>query len=237
MTHLLSVNDVSKTYKTSIGMVNVLDRINFFLKEGEFVIIFGPSGVGKSTFLNIIGTFEKPSSGKILYKNLDMYSLSDSQISSIRNKEIGFVFQSFNLINRMTVKENIELPAILYNIKEEERTQRVKALLFNLGLEKKIDNKPFELSGGEQQRVAIARALINKPSMVLADEPTGNLDTEISMDVCNILRETTKENSTSVIMVTHNKELLSFADRIIYMNNCYKNINEYENYSDKKIKK
>lgn len=237
MTHLLSVNDVSKTYKTSIGMVNVLDRINFFLKEGEFVIIFGPSGVGKSTFLNIIGTFEKPSSGKILYKNIDMYSLSDSQISSIRNKEIGFVFQSFNLINRMTVKENIELPAILYNIKEEERTQRVKALLFNLGLEKKIDNKPFELSGGEQQRVAIARALINKPSMVLADEPTGNLDTEISMDVCNILRETTKENSTSVIMVTHNKELLSFADRIIYMNNSHKNINEYENYSDKKIKK
>ena len=184
----LEVNDITKVFVTSAGIFEALRGISFVIKRGEFVSIVGPSGSGKSTLLNMIGALDRPTSGKVYIDGIDIFSLRDGEIASMRNKLIGFIFQSFNLINRSTVQKNVELPAIISDMSKQERNRRAFMLLETLGVADKAKFKTSSLSGGQQQRVAIARALINNQTMILADEPTGNLDTTTGNEVFALLK-------------------------------------------------
>ena len=213
----LEVNDITKVFATKAGIFVALKGISFVINRGEFVSIVGPSGSGKSTLLNIIGALDRPTSGKVYIDGIDIFSLRDGDIAAMRNKLIGFIFQSFNLINRSTVQKNVELPAIISDMKKQERKRRALLLLESLGVADKAKLKTSNLSGGQQQRVAIARALINNPTMVLADEPTGNLDTKTGNEVFDLLRILSTKFRRNVIFVTHNQELAKKTDRIIYI--------------------
>ncbi|HEY6949219.1 MAG TPA: ABC transporter ATP-binding protein [Nitrososphaeraceae archaeon] len=213
----LEVNDITKVFATKAGIIEALKGISFVINRGEFVSIVGPSGSGKSTLLNIIGALDRPTSGKVYIDGIDIFSLRDGDIAAMRNKLIGFIFQSFNLINRSTVQKNVELPAIISDMKKQERKRRALLLLESLGVADKVKLKTSSLSGGQQQRVAIARALINNPTMVLADEPTGNLDTKTGNEVFDLLRILSTKFRRNVIFVTHNQELAKKTDRIIYI--------------------
>jgi len=212
----LSVENLSKVYTTgSGGKFIALKKVNFSIKKGEFVSIIGPSGSGKSTLLNLIGALDKPSYGKVFIDGIDISSLNDSDITNIRSSKIGFIFQSYNLINRTTVKKNVELPAVLLGVSKEERNRRVKKLLEFLGIDDKINQKAYNLSGGQQQRVAVARSLVNNPTIILADEPTGNLDSKTGDEIFNLLKKLSHKFGRTVIMVTHNPELAAQTDRSI----------------------
>jgi putative ABC transport system ATP-binding protein len=213
----LEVNDITKVYATKAGIFEALRGISFVINRGEFVSIVGPSGSGKSTLLNIIGALDRPTSGKIYIDGIDIFSLRDGEIAAIRNKLIGFIFQSFNLINRSTVLKNVELPAIIGDMSKQERKRRALLLLDALGVADKARLKTSNLSGGQQQRVAIARALINNPTMVLADEPTGNLDTKTGNEVFDLLKILSSKFRRNIIFVTHNQELAKKTDRTIYI--------------------
>lgn len=213
----LEVNDITKVFATKAGIFEALKGISFVINRGEFVSIVGPSGSGKSTLLNIIGALDRPTSGKVYIDGIDIFSLRDGDIAAMRNKLIGFIFQTFNLINRSTVQKNVELPAIISDMKKQERKRRALLLLESLGVADKAKLKTSNLSGGQQQRVAIARALINNPTMVLADEPTGNLDTKTGNEVFDLLRILSNKFRRNVIFVTHNQELAKKTDRIIYI--------------------
>jgi putative ABC transport system ATP-binding protein len=213
----LEVNDITKVFATKAGVIEALKGISFVINRGEFVSIVGPSGSGKSTLLNIIGALDRPTSGKVYIDGIDIFSLRDGDIAAMRNKLIGFIFQSFNLINRSTVQKNVELPAIISDMRKQERKRRALLLLESLGVADKARLKTSSLSGGQQQRVAIARALINNPTMVLADEPTGNLDTKTGNEVFDLLRILSNKFRRNVIFVTHNQELAKKTDRIIYI--------------------
>jgi putative ABC transport system ATP-binding protein len=213
----LEVNDITKVFQTKAGIFEALKGISFVINRGEFVSIVGPSGSGKSTLLNIIGALDRPTSGKVYIDGIDIFSLRDGEIAAMRNKLIGFIFQSFNLINRSTVQKNVELPAIISDMSKQERKRRALLLLESLGVAEKARLKTSSLSGGQQQRVAIARALINNPTMVLADEPTGNLDTKTGNEVFDLLRVLSTKFRRNVIFVTHNQELAKKTDRIIYI--------------------
>jgi len=213
----LEVNDITKVFATKAGVLEALKGISFVINRGEFVSIVGPSGSGKSTLLNIIGALDRPTSGKVYIDGIDIFSLRDGDIAAMRNKLIGFIFQSFNLINRSTVQKNVELPAIISDMSKQERKRRALLLLESLGVADKARFKTSSLSGGQQQRVAIARALINNPTMVLADEPTGNLDTKTGNEVFDLLRVLSTKFRRNVIFVTHNQELAKKTDRIIYI--------------------
>ena len=213
----LEVNDITKVFQTKAGIFEALKGISFVINRGEFVSIVGPSGSGKSTLLNIIGALDRPTSGKVYIDGIDIFSLRDGDIAAMRNKLIGFIFQSFNLINRSTVQKNVELPAIISDMRKQERKRRALLLLESLGVADKARLKTSSLSGGQQQRVAIARALINNPTMVLADEPTGNLDTKTGNEVFDLLRILSNKFRRNVIFVTHNQELAKKTDRIIYI--------------------
>ena len=213
----LEVNDITKVFATKAGVLEALKGISFVINRGEFVSIVGPSGSGKSTLLNIIGALDRPTSGKVYIDGIDIFSLRDGDIAAMRNKLIGFIFQSFNLINRSTVQKNVELPAIISDMRKQERKRRALLLLESLGVADKARLKTSSLSGGQQQRVAIARALINNPTMVLADEPTGNLDTKTGNEVFDLLRILSNKFRRNVIFVTHNQELAKKTDRIIYI--------------------
>jgi putative ABC transport system ATP-binding protein len=213
----LEVNDITKVFATKAGIIEALRGISFVINRGEFVSIVGPSGSGKSTLLNIIGALDRPTSGKVYIEGIDIFSLRDGDIAAMRNKLIGFIFQSFNLINRSTVQKNVELPAIISDMRKQERKRRALLLLESLGVADKARLKTSSLSGGQQQRVAIARALINNPTMVLADEPTGNLDTKTGNEVFDLLRILSNKFRRNVIFVTHNQELAKKTDRIIYI--------------------
>ena len=213
----LEVNGITKVFATKAGIFEALKGISFVINRGEFVSIVGPSGSGKSTLLNIIGALDRPTSGKVYIDGIDIFSLRDGDIAAMRNKLIGFIFQSFNLINRSTVQKNVELPAIISDMKKQERKRRALLLLESLGVADKAKLKTSNLSGGQQQRVAIARALINNPTMVLADEPTGNLDTKTGNEVFDLLRILSTKFRRNVIFVTHNQELAKKTDRIIYI--------------------
>ncbi|MDQ4072974.1 MAG: ABC transporter ATP-binding protein [Thermoproteota archaeon] len=214
---ILNVKDVSKIYESSAGETTVLEDISFTIKKGEFVSIVGPSGSGKSTLLNIIGALDRPSSGNVFLKDIDMFSLSDREMAKMRNRLIGFIFQSYNLINRTSVLRNVEIPAIIANMDKNERRERALKLLQILNIGEKADLKPLNLSGGQQQRVAIARALMNNPAIVLADEPTGNLDTKTGEDVFRLLKLLSSRYRRTIIMVTHNPDLAKETDRVIYI--------------------
>ena len=213
----LEVNDITKVFVTSAGIFEALRGISFVIKRGEFVSIVGPSGSGKSTLLNMIGALDRPTSGKVYIDGIDIFSLRDGEIASMRNKLIGFIFQSFNLINRSTVQKNVELPAIISDMSKQERNRRALMLLETLGVADKAKFKTSSLSGGQQQRVAIARALINNPTMILADEPTGNLDTATGNEVFALLKNLSSKFRRTIIMVTHNPELADKTDKIIYI--------------------
>ncbi|MFW6013953.1 MAG: ABC transporter ATP-binding protein [Candidatus Nanoarchaeia archaeon] len=194
--------------------VPALRGLNFIVKEGEFVSIIGPSGSGKSTAMNMIGVLDFPSKGKIYLEGKDITTLSESDLAQIRGKKIGFIFQQFNLINTLSAIENVMLPMIFQGIDEDERVQKATKLLELVELGKRMDHKPTELSGGQQQRVAIARALANDPDVVLADEPTGNLDSKTGTNVLGFLKKLNREKGKTVVMVTHDAKLAMEADRI-----------------------
>lgn len=213
----LEAINITKVFATKAGVVEALRGINFVINKGEFVSIVGPSGSGKSTLLNIIGALDRPTTGEIYIDGVNIFSLKDAEIATTRNKLIGFIFQSFNLISRSTVQKNVELPAIIGELEEQERKRRALLLLDSLGIADKAKLRTLSLSGGQQQRVAIARALINNPTMVLADEPTGNLDTKTGNEVFALLQNLSKKFRRTIIMVTHNQELANKTDRTIYI--------------------
>ena len=213
----LRVENISKVFNSGAGRLIALRKISFSVNKGELVAITGPSGSGKSTLLNIIGALDRPSYGKLFVNNVDVFSLSDTQIARIRNSLIGFIFQSYNLINRSTVLKNIEIPGIIAGMNGKERHFRALKLLEMLGIKDKANQKPVSLSGGQQQRVAIARSLINNPTIILADEPTGNLDTKTGKEVFGLLKLLSSKYRRTIIMVTHNHELAKETDRIIHI--------------------
>jgi len=215
--HALRVENLSKIYDNSAGRVVALDKVSFTIKKGEFVSIVGPSGSGKSTVLNMIGALDRPTSGKISIDGIDMFSMNDSEIATMRNKRIGFIFQSFNLINRTTVLKNVKLPGLIAGMPHDVADFRALKILEALSIADKKNQKPVNLSGGQQQRVAIARSLINNPSIILADEPTGNLDTKTGDDVFAMLKNLSHKFKRTIIMVTHNPELAELSDRSILL--------------------
>lgn len=213
----LKMESVSKVFKSPAGDLVALKEISFAVRKGEFISIVGPSGSGKSTLLNIIGALDRPSYGRVFIDNVDIFSLNDSQVAQMRNSLIGFIFQSFNLINRTSVQKNVEIPAIISGMNSEERHRRSLKLLRILGIEDKASLKPVNLSGGQQQRVAIARSLMNNPAIILADEPTGNLDSKTGEEVFDLLRMLANKFKRTIVFVTHNPELASRTDRTIFI--------------------
>lgn len=211
----LTVQNLSKVYDSAAGKVIALDNISFSIKKGEFVSIVGPSGSGKSTLLNMVGALDRPSSGQVYINGIDIFSLDDSAIATMRNNLIGFIFQSFNLINRTTVLKNVKLPGTIAGMSASEANERALKILDYLGIADKATQKPINLSGGQQQRVAIARALVTNPAIILADEPTGNLDTKTGEDVFDLLKMLSHKFKRTIIMVTHNPELAESTDRSI----------------------
>lgn len=213
----LKVENLSKIYDSTAGRVVALDKVSFAIKKGEFVSVVGPSGSGKSTVLNMIGALDRPTSGKIYIDGIDIFSLNDSEIATMRNSRIGFIFQSFNLINRTTVQKNVKLPGLIAGMSNAEANSRSLKILEALGIADKKNQKPVNLSGGQQQRVAIARSLINNPTIILADEPTGNLDTKTGDDVFDMLKMLSHKFKRTIVMVTHNPELAESTDRSILL--------------------
>ena len=214
---IIKLDNVWKIYKMGEVEVPALRGLNLQIKRGEFVAVQGASGSGKSTALNSIGCLDVPTRGKVYLEGRDISKLSESELAQIRGKKIGFIFQQFNLINTLTALENVTLPMIFQNISYEERRNKAKKLLEMGELGDRIMHKPTELSGGEQQRVAIARSLANDPEVILADEPTGNLDSKTGESVINFLEKLHKEKKTTVIMVTHDSGLAHHAQRIEYL--------------------
>ena len=206
--------DVIKHYRMGDERVAALDGISLEIKTGEFVAIMGPSGSGKSTMMNILGCLDRPSSGSYLLNGQEVATLSDDELARTRNKRIGFVFQNFNLLSRVSAWENVALPLVYAGVAEKERLNRAAALLDSVGLTARKNHLPNELSGGQRQRVAIARALINDPSIIMADEPTGNLDSRSSVEIMNIFGELYKQGKT-VILVTHEPDIAEYAKRVI----------------------
>ncbi|HLI46303.1 MAG TPA: ABC transporter ATP-binding protein [Geobacterales bacterium] len=215
MPGIIELKEVHKIYKLGSVSVNALNGINLVINKGEFISIVGPSGSGKTTMLNLIGLLDRPTAGKVFFESRDVSSLSDNELSRLRAEKIGFVFQTFNLIPSLTAKENVELAAAFSNkVKDPER--KAEELLELMDLKSRMNHKPNQLSGGEQQRVAIARALMNDPLVLLADEPTGNLDSKTSMELLEIFKKLNSEGLTLVV-VTHNLSIANEAGRIIYL--------------------
>jgi len=214
MKPVIELNQVSKTYKMDSVEVQALNDVNLEINNKEFVAIMGPSGSGKSTLLSLIGCLDRPSSGKILLDGIDISKLNDSELARIRGKKIGFVFQSFNLYPTLTARGNVELPMVIVEQDKKTREKRALELLKNVGLEGRANHLPSQLSGGERQRVAIARALANSPSLLLADEPTGNIDSKAGKELLKIFVDLNKEGKT-IVIVTHDKNIASRAKRIV----------------------
>jgi putative ABC transport system ATP-binding protein len=213
---MIYTNDLWKTYEMGAEQVHALRGVNLEIQRGEYVAIMGPSGSGKSTLMNLIGCLDSPSKGKYWLNNQEVSELDDDELARIRNKEIGFVFQTFNLLARATALHNVELPLIYAGMKSEERIERSKAALKAVNLENRMHHKPNELSGGQRQRVAIARALVNNPSIILADEPTGNLDSQTGNEIMALFAELHSRGNT-IILVTHEHDIAEYAHRVVYI--------------------
>ncbi len=212
---LIEVEHAIKTYQTGEESFNALDDVSLCVEEGEFVAIMGASGSGKSTFMNMVGTLDKPNSGSYRLDGVDVFSLSSNELSDIRNLKIGFVFQGFNLISRTSALDNVELPMIYKGIPEQERHERARKALKIVGLEKREDHMPNQMSGGQQQRVAIARAIVNDAPLILADEPTGNLDTKTSIEIMEFFVNLNKETGKTIVLVTHEPDIAEYCGRIV----------------------
>ncbi|HMO22398.1 MAG TPA: ABC transporter ATP-binding protein [Candidatus Melainabacteria bacterium] len=211
---LIELNKVMRTYELGGQPVHALKEVDLTIGDGEFVAIMGASGSGKSTLMNIIGCLDKPSSGTYSLEGVELQYYSDDELAEVRNRKIGFVFQQFNLLPRMTALENVMLPLIYGGIEREVRSERAERYLKLVGLGDRVQHRPSELSGGQQQRVSIARALVNQPQILLADEPTGALDSSTSAEIMNLLDEMYRDGLT-VILVTHDQEVASYAKRVI----------------------
>ncbi len=214
MEQVITIKDVKKIYQVGFQEVNALAGINLSINRNEYVAIMGPSGSGKSTLMNIIGCLDTPSLGEYWLNGSDVSSLEDEALAAIRNKEIGFIFQTFNLLPRYNALENVAVPLIYAGINRETRVELAKKALTQVGLHDRMDHKPNELSGGQRQRVAIARALVNKPSIILADEPTGNLDSKTSEEIMRLLGDLHKKGNT-IVLVTHEEDIALHAKRIV----------------------
>ncbi len=212
---LIEVKDAVKTYQTGEDSFNALNGVSLNVDKGEFVAIMGASGSGKSTFMNMVGTLDKPNSGSYYLEGIDVLSLNANELSDIRNLKMGFVFQGFNLISRTSALENVELPMIYKGIPEEKRIKLAKEALKIVGLENREDHMPNQMSGGQQQRVAIARAIVNDPPLILADEPTGNLDTKTSIEVMEFFVRLNKEMGKTIVLVTHEPDIASYCKRVV----------------------
>jgi putative ABC transport system ATP-binding protein len=214
---MIATIDLWKTYDMgSEQQVHALRGVNLQIRRNEYVAIMGPSGSGKSTLMNLIGCLDSPSKGQYWLNNQQVSELDDDELARIRNKEIGFVFQTFNLLARATALHNVELPLIYAGVPAAERTERAKEALSSVGMEKRMTHKPNELSGGQRQRVAIARALVNRPSIILADEPTGNLDSQTGIEIMALF-DRLQANGNTIIVVTHEHDIAEYAHRVIYI--------------------
>ncbi|ACA54053.1 ABC transporter ATP-binding protein [Clostridium botulinum] len=211
---MLIVKDVEKTYNTGEISFKALKGISLKIERGEFTSIMGPSGSGKSTFMNILGCLDKMDKGEYILNGKDVTDLTENDLAYVRNKEIGFVFQAFNLLPRMTILDNVELPMVYAGVPLKERKERALNALERVGLIERINHRPNEISGGQKQRVAIARAIVNNPSVIMADEPTGNLDTKSSLDIMRIFQNLNEEGST-IIMVTHEPDIAKYTKRVV----------------------
>ncbi len=216
MNEVIHTENISRRYKMGSEIINALKSVSISINFGEYVAFMGPSGSGKSTLMNIIGCLDTPSSGSYTLNKRDVSRLSEDELAQIRNKEIGFVFQTFNLLPRASSLDNVALPLIYAGYSKKERDAKAKKALEDVGLGDRYHHKPNELSGGQRQRVAVARALINSPSIILADEPTGNLDTKTSYEIMNLFAELHKKGNT-IIMVTHEEDIANYAHRVVFM--------------------
>lgn len=214
MQEIIRIENLTKFYKIGDEVIKALNGVNLSISKNEYVALMGPSGSGKSTIMNIIGCLDTPTSGRYFLNGPDVAKLVDSDLAEIRNKEIGFVFQTFNLLPRYSALDNVALPLVYAGVPKEERNKRAKLALEQVGLGERIKHKPNELSGGQRQRVAVARALVNKPSIILADEPTGNLDTKTSHEIMNLFDEIHAAGNT-IIIVTHEEDIARMARRIV----------------------
>jgi putative ABC transport system ATP-binding protein len=213
---IIEFKNIVKTYGNGDAKTYALNGVDFSIKEGEFVAIMGASGSGKSTAMNMIGCLDKPSSGEYLFNGINVADLNRNQMALLRRNFLGFVFQSFNLLGRTSALENVELPLVYRKIPAIKRKEMALDALTKVGLQSVVYNTPAQLSGGQQQRVAIARAIVSNPLVLLADEPTGNLDSIKSMEIMNLLKQLNEEEKITVIMVTHEEEMAAFASRVIY---------------------
>ncbi len=211
---VIDLTDIVKNYKVGTQIVRALRSVSLYINEGEYVAIMGASGSGKSTLMNVIGCLDTPTSGKYVLNGHNVSDLTDDELAVIRNREIGFIFQTFNLLPRSTALDNVMLPLVYSGVKKQERLERGTQILTDVGLADRIEHKPNELSGGQRQRVAVARALINKPAILLADEPTGNLDSKISEEIMHLFAEIHRKGNT-LIVVTHEEDIALHAHRVI----------------------
>jgi putative ABC transport system ATP-binding protein len=213
---MLSISDLSRVYRTDTVETKALDGVHLEVEDGEFVAVMGPSGCGKSTLLNIVGMLDSPSSGSYLFNSQEVAGLPEAQLADVRKQNIGFIFQSFNLVDELTVRENIELALLYHDVPAAARRAKVDAVMDKVGIAHRARHRPSQLSGGQQQRVAVARALVGDPKLILADEPTGNLDTAHGEEVMKMLQALNREGST-IVMVTHSPAHADYASRIVNM--------------------
>jgi len=213
---MLTMRELSKVYRTDTVQTTALDAIDLDIADGEFVAIMGPSGCGKSTLLNMIGMLDSPSSGSYDFNGKEVAGLSESKLADVRKENIGFIFQSFNLVDELSVRDNVELALLYHNVSASERKRRVDEVMDKVGIAHRARHRPSQLSGGQQQRVAVARALVANPKLILADEPTGNLDTHHGEEVMKMLQQLNSEGST-IVMVTHSPAHADYAGRIVNM--------------------
>lgn len=211
---VIELTKIAKRYDDEAGVYDALKKVELKVRAGEFLAVMGPSGSGKSTLMNIIGLLDRPTAGNYSLDGVDTNTLSDKDLAKLRRDRIGFIFQNFNLLPRLSIMQNVELPLIYQKIRTAERKRRVREVLSEVGILDKIDSKPNRVSGGQVQRAAIARALINKPSLILADEPTGNLDTKTGLGIMELLKKLNNDGVT-IVLVTHNPELSHYASRIV----------------------
>lgn len=212
---LIELKNIVKSYPLDGFELKILKKISLKIEHGEFVAIMGPSGSGKSTLMNILGCLDKPTSGHYLLDGVNVEKLSTDQLAEIRNQKIGFVFQGFNLLSRTSAIENVELPMVYSGVSDDQRQQRAAQALKSVGLKDRMYHQPNQLSGGQQQRVAIARAIVNEAPIIFADEPTGNLDTKMSVEIMDLFTKLNREMKRTIILVTHEEDIAKYADRII----------------------
>ncbi len=211
----IELKSINKIYRTDEIETLALENVNLTIEKGEFVSVMGPSGCGKSTLLNIVGLLDEPTSGTVVIDNTTLGKMSDKKLAAFRNAKLGFVFQSFHLINSLNVLDNVELPLIYRSMSSSERSRRVREVLERVGLSHRMRHMPSQLSGGQCQRVAIARAIVGNPEIILADEPTGNLDSKMGAEVMDLLHSLNKEDGRTILMVTHNEQQAKQTDRIV----------------------